>query len=336
MYHTFIKGDVKYLRSANYNYNFNLKTGYFERWGKFKDEDPEMSYFGPEILDLEISEQCHMGCQFCYKSNVGNKGRNMSFDTFVQILDTMPSTLTQIAFGIGSIDSNKDLYKMMEYSKQNSIIPNITINGDRMTDDDYHQLSTLAGAVSVSFYGNKDLCYNAIKNLSDYGLKQTNIHIMMSEETESWIWEVIEDSQTDERLKDLNAIVFLALKQKGRGVNHTRISEDSYKKIIKTCLEKNVRFGFDSCGANRFMEVTKDLGCEYLNVYAEPCESGIFSSYINVEGKYFPCSFAEDVTEGIDCTKIKDFYEEVWMNGHTCKERKKLLCNNRNCPYFEV
>jgi len=57
----------KVLRSENYNYIFNSRTGFFVRWGKTADDDPQYSPFGPEILDLEISVggDCMGNCPFC-------------------------------------------------------------------------------------------------------------------------------------------------------------------------------------------------------------------------------------------------------------------------------
>jgi len=57
----------KSLQSDEYNYIFDVNNGYFERWGKTEDEDPTWSPFGPEIMDIEISdgESCPMTCAFC-------------------------------------------------------------------------------------------------------------------------------------------------------------------------------------------------------------------------------------------------------------------------------
>ena len=48
------KNNVKQVISRDYNYLFNKKSGYFARWGKTKEDDPQLAPF-PEILDLEIS-----------------------------------------------------------------------------------------------------------------------------------------------------------------------------------------------------------------------------------------------------------------------------------------
>jgi MoaA/NifB/PqqE/SkfB family radical SAM enzyme len=94
------------------------------RWGKTKEDDPNYSEFGPEIVDIEISEVCTHGCTFCYKSNI-KVGRNMSLDTYKEVLKKLPKTVTQIAFGIGDIDGNPDLFPILAAHKSRHR-PNIT------------------------------------------------------------------------------------------------------------------------------------------------------------------------------------------------------------------
>jgi len=58
--------DFKVVKSENYNYTFDKRTGFFARWGKTQEDDPKFSPIGPEILDLEISVNgCPNACPFC-------------------------------------------------------------------------------------------------------------------------------------------------------------------------------------------------------------------------------------------------------------------------------
>ena len=143
--------EIRKVRSPGYNYNFSTKTGYFERWGKTKQDDPDYSPNGPEIIDCEISTICNQGCKFCYKGNT-SKGENMSLETFKKLFSKFPKDFlpTQIAFGIGSIDSNPDTFPIMQYCRDNGVIPNITINGSGMTPELYDKLVAVCGAVAIS------------------------------------------------------------------------------------------------------------------------------------------------------------------------------------------
>lgn len=335
-----IEDGIKKFRSPEYNYNFNLSNGYFERWGKTEQDDPTYSPYGPEILDIEVSTICHFGCPFCYKSNTGS-GHNMSFETFKKIIDSFPKYndvhfLTQVAFGVGSIDSCPDLWMMMEYCRSINIIPNITINGDRLTDEIVQNLKSLCGAISVSKYEDKNICYDAIQRLKTAGCKQINIHQLSSLETQDACFESLDDYKNDPRLNGLNAIVFLALKQKGRGVGYSPMPYTTFKGLVSRAVELHAPIGFDSCGCSKLLEVAVEIGKydEWIQ-FAEPCESCSFSSYIDTDGVFFPCSFAAECCVGTDVTKASNFME-IWGSSNTVMERNRIQDNQRKCPYFNV
>ena len=147
---------IKIFKSKGYNFIFNRKTGEHIRWGKTLKDDAEISPYGPEIIDCEITTSCKgiLGdgsvCSFCYKSNTP-KGNNMSFETFKKIADKFPDIVTQIAFGVdANCKSNKDTFKIMAYCRKKGIIPNITVaNVDKGTAK---QLAKYVGGIAISSY----------------------------------------------------------------------------------------------------------------------------------------------------------------------------------------
>ncbi|MFW5752183.1 MAG: radical SAM/SPASM domain-containing protein [bacterium] len=334
--------EKKILRSSWYNYNFYKKDGLFLRWGKNINDDP---LFGlPEIADIEISDICHgvnnTPCKFCYKSNTP-AGHNMSFGTFSKIIDVLPNSITQVALGIGDIDANADLWEISAYCHEKGIIPNITINGDRLTDYLAGQLARYMGGISVSLY-DKDITYNAVEKLCGLGHGQVNIHYMLSHETYPGAFELIEDVVHDKRLDNLHGVIFLSLKQMGRGKSFTPASQAEFERLIDFALGKGIRFGFDSCSAHKFLKsIETHPDKERMEKMVEPCESfGMFSLYVNNRGRYFPCSFAEkahpDFMDGIDLLSISDFIEECWNSELIREWRNKMIKSNRVCPLYNI
>lgn len=329
--------NFKIFISNKYNYIFNKKNGQFCRWGKTKEDDPLFSPFGPEILDLEISKgKCLGNCEFCYKCNGNNNPvNNLSFIDFKKIIKKMPKILTQIAFGITDIYANPDFFKMIRYSRKKGIIPNYTTHGLDVDDYAVKQTAKFCGAVAVSLV-NKEKSYNAIKKFTDAGMNQVNIHFMLSKETFSNAFSLIEDIKSDERLKKLNAVVFLGYKHKNFNSLHNSIPNvTKYKKLIEACNKNKIRYGFDSCSCPLyFKSIEEKENNKNLSIFAEPCESGLFSSYINCEGEFYPCSFSEgegNWKEGINVLKIKNFIKDVWNNKKLINWRNKLIISSKNC-----
>lgn len=333
---------LKTYTSEDYNFVFNVSNGNFARWGKTYEDDPEFSPIGPEILDIEVSTICSKGCSHCYKSNT-NSGDNMSLETFTRIFKLFPKTLTQIAFGVGDIDANPDLYDMFKLCRKHNVVPNLTINGERMNDYHYDMISSLCGATAVSLY-DKDTTYFAVKELADRGMQQVNIHSLLSYETFDKCMEVLKDSQTDPRLEKLNAIVFLWLKPKGVRNKHSQVNQLQYEHLVNYALSNNVRFGFDSCSAPMFLHAVRNhKSYQQFETVCEPCESTLFSYYINTQGFGFPCSFSENTEnyKGVDVANATNFIKDVWEAPETLKFRDIVISNKdenrcRTCQVYSL
>lgn len=334
--------DYKKLRSPGLNYNFDKNTGNMETWGALEEDDPQWSPFGPFIVDMEITTICKGPggklCPFCYKSNTSN-GRYMTFETFKEIFHKLPDVVTQIAFGAdATLETNPDVWDIMQYCRDNGVIPNVTVAD--ITEDTAKKLTKVCGAVAVSRYADKSICYDSVKRLVDAGMKQVNIHMMISKETFSQAVETVTDIDNDPRLRGMNAIVFLSLKNKGRGEKYSVLSQKEFTKLVYFTMAKNIRFGFDSCSCHSFLKSVKNLS-NYDSLYrmAEPCESGLFSAYIDVSGNFYPCSFCEGTEkwkDGISVLEYGDFINDVWKSNRILSWNDNLLSNKRDCPIYII
>ncbi len=337
---------IRNVRTDGYNYDFNDRTGEFARWGKNYEDDPQMSPLGPELADIEISTICSgIGgkvCEHCYKSN-GPVGKNMSLQTFKIVFEKLlPQGIdipgpNQIAFGIGDINSNPDMLDIFWHCRDNGVIPNVTINGWNLSPEMAFKLAEVCGAVAVSRYSPKSVCYDAVKLLTDAGLEQVNIHQLASQQTFNRCFTTLKDMEKDPRLEKLNATVFLGLKKKGRGENYDPLTQNQFKVLVDHALGKQLRIGFDSCTAHKFLEIIRNT--EYYDQMVnlvEPCESTLFSIYIDVEGNVYPCSFCEGAIGKLgNILEAKDVME-IWNGDGIKRFRNHLLALGRKCPVYEV
>jgi MoaA/NifB/PqqE/SkfB family radical SAM enzyme len=328
--------NLKSLSSPTYHYLFDKKHGTFIRYGESFKDDPTYCPFGPEILDIELSTICHKACSWCYKSNTA-KGHNMSLETYKELFSKFPKSLTQIAFGIGDIDSNPDLFKIMEYTRERGIIPNITINGERLTDEICNKLSSLCGAVAVSAYGDLRICFGAIKKLTDLGMKQVNIHKLLAYETYDQCMNLLYQAKDH---PEVNAIVFLWVKPKGeRNLFRQLPNKTMYKTLVDYALDNQVKIGFDSCSATMFLDaIKKRKGHRRLEQLVEPCESTCFSFYIDVNGIGWPCSFCGGLPKfsGLNVLHCNDFITDIWNHPETISFREGNIKCNGKCQPFKL
>lgn len=183
----------KHVRSESYNFDFDKATGTHMRWGATFEDDPDYSPIGPEILDLEITvDGCPNNCDFCYKGNTNGPPINMPYERFVRVVDLFPLTLTQIAFGITTVKANPDFIRMMKYARDKGIIPNFTLSGVELTEEIAQEVAGLVGSVAVSIYeGKEETGYEAVRMLSEAGIKQVNLQLVVSEQTYDFVNRVL-------------------------------------------------------------------------------------------------------------------------------------------------
>ena len=335
----------------SYHCFFDKTSGLNIRFGETLGDDPEYCGLGPEILDLEVSVNgCvpvpgSTNCRYCYKNNTNAPATNMSFETFKAIVDRFPKNLSQIAFGITGLQTNPDLERMFKYCRKIGIVPNVTTVGADMNDKMLDVLAENCGAVAVSCYtGAKALCYETIAKIHQRAKDKfnknlhVNMHIVLSKDNLSHVKEVLQDI-ADKKVPDLNAVVFLRIKPKGRASKmDCQVPKEIYSDILSFCFEKDIPFGFDSCSATPVIEVLKDFEKENLCDNCEPCESSKFSSYINVKGEYWSCSFTEGLYDFIKPINVLDYGPVTeWWNSDEIKKVRN--CQNpacKSCPVFNL
>ena len=349
-YRVYENNEFKQFISPKAKYIFNKLTGQMISWGEETKDDPER-FPAPNIADIEITGCCtglHNNgdvCPFCYKSNTPSSGTYMTFEEFKHIIDVYPKSLTQVALGADAcLVCNPDIWKMMEYCRAKGIIPNVTL-ANVLNDEIADNLVKYCGAVAISVYNDFDIAFDSVKKLTDRGMTQVNIHLLLAENYYERAKAVLNARLTDPRLSKLNAIVCLGLKRKGRGSSFERMTDEHFREIVEFATNNHIGLGFDSCNSKRALEVLGDS----VKSCVIACESTLESSYVNYKGYYHPCSFMEGEgcwKEGIslkEVTSTEDFLDKVWNHEKTLNFMESLLATTKNncygcreCPYYEV
>jgi len=240
----------------------------------------------------------------------------------------------QIAIGLTNTTSNPDFWNILEECNKREITPNFTTHGLDITPEIAKKVFKLCGAVAVSIV-DKEKSYDTVKMFINTGMKQVNIHCMLSKERLEFAKQLIEDiAGKDSRLDRLNAVVFLQYKNKNGKGGHTQPTKEEFKELIDFCDNKGINYGFDSCSASLYESVAN----KKFHIFSERCESGLMSAYISVDGRFYACSFAEEIgiwKDGIDVVGCIHF-SDIWNSDKLNKWRNILLKNNRKCPLYNL
>jgi radical SAM protein with 4Fe4S-binding SPASM domain len=288
---------------------FMIRSGIYEN-GKETNTDPFMRSF-PSLIDCGIMGSCVHGksglCKLagtgCYQSGGKKEFPNMSLENYKNIIDQSKGKVWEIALG-GRGDPNKheNFKEILEYTRENGIVPNYTTSG-LMLEDEEIEYSKLCGAVAVSEY-NTGYTHNAITSFIRAGIK-TNVHYILGESSYEKIIERLENRHYDNL--GINAIIFLLHKNIGEGKKQNVLSIDHAKEFFEFIDSRKFSFkiGFDSCSSAGLVN--------YSNVdrrLFDTCEGARFSCYVSADMVMTPCSFDQELRWGVDLKE--NTMQEAW------------------------
>jgi len=272
----------------------------------------------------------------------------MSLETFKTVFDKFPESVNQIAFSADStLKANPALFDMMDYCynnpQSNVVIPSISVAQLERKEAE-KLIDSYIGCVGVSMYENKEVCYDTAKLLTDVAKEkgrkaQVNLQVVVSDHNFEHIMGILDDMDTDPRLEEINCIVYLSLKQKGRGEGFKLLSDEKWLQLLDKTMKSVEFFGVDVCSTGKLQAFSQ--GSEETRDVEEPCEAGYYSMYINKEGEMFPCSFLEN-TPGWHggCDLLTEDFADIWLGERFAKHRESIeaiRCGDRTgCPYWDI
>lgn len=333
-----------YYSDPKYNFieYFNNETGFLLRSNILENgvetaQEPVMRSY-PELIDIGIMGTCLAAKKgFCKKAGVDcyqdalvRHRPNMSFLQYSSIISQVKGKTFQVSLG-GTGDPNKheSFQAILELSRENCIVPNLTTSGWLMSANEISLMRKYCGAVAVSFYTRLDSSENetnpiTIKAISDLLAAgcQTNIHYVLSLQT---INEAIYRLENDLFPHGINAVVFLLYKPVGQAnrANILSVNNASYQNLMELIRKSNFdfRIGFDTCQSVALKKLLPSIHNDCIDF----CEASRFSMYVDCDMLAYPCSFGHDNKKyvvDLKCHTLK----EAWNSNEFNMFRRKQYC----------
>jgi len=329
---------TKRFRNEDYEIFFDTSTGFEIMRGVNGKPDPFKLEL-PSLIDIGIMGHCDNKCAFCYQGH--DEQPNMKIEDYKTIIDQVKHHTNQVALGgRGDPNLHENFKEIVEYARNNNVVPNYTTSGFRLTDEQI-EISKMCGAVAVSDYKMIET-YSSIKRLMDSGIK-TNIHLIFSNGNFNDCIKILHGSDPwDPKFKHhnsvvdidrLNAVIFLLFKPAGAGVNTSGMRPSLYQLDVFSNLifesKANFKVAIDSCLVNHVLQRVEPNKLQSLSI--DTCEGARMSGYITPDMKMKPCSFAEKSWE-ISITNKQDI-SYIWNQSTKFKSfRSKLEKERTSCP----
>ncbi len=307
---------IKQYKESNYTVLFDRASGVFLRLGQ-KDTTPFYNSNTPELLDISITNYCERGCYFCYRSSNKN-GNHMDLIEYTRLIkEAQQIGVLQIALGGGNPNQHPDFIDILKVTRNHSIIPSYTTNGQGMTDEIYKATKEYCGALAVSWYPPYIDAINVIDKCNENNIK-INIHFMLNQNT---IKDAILLLHNKSILQKVNAVIFLNYKPIHSSSNLCLKDDailDEFFNMIKEA--KYCKIGFDSCMISFLTKLIGSLKVETIDF----CEAARFSAFISENSIMYPCSFMCDTNlQGVDLRNTS--IQKAWKNGDIFKLTRRSL-----------
>ena len=208
---------LKRKHGEGYNFIGDTETGVTMRWGTALGEDPLFAPW-PELADISISNHCSKNCDFCYRDSKPDNSF-MSVADYESVLDSLTSprwgSVFQVALGGGEPLEHPDFIAIIEQTWKRGIVANFTTNGHGVTKSLAENIAGKVGAVAVSVAKMEEIPTVQLKMLADAGIR-TNLHFILDNGSIGQATEILE-GRFNHLLDDVNAVIFLTFKPRGRG-----------------------------------------------------------------------------------------------------------------------
>ncbi len=293
----------------HYSTLFNPTTGFFARVEDRGYPEPFWSEHGPELIDISITNWCDRDCAICYRGS-GKHGSHMPLVEYEMILRQAAAIGTmQVALGGGNPNQHPEFIEILRITREGfGVVPSYTTNGRGLTSSVLDSSASLCGAVAVSAYEPYDEAAVAVELLVEAGAR-VNIHFVLSassiETAVAWLRE------PPRFLERVNAVVFLNYKPVGRGSVEPLLADSPRLQEFFGMLQAGGRpfkIGFDSCSVSGVASMTSVPAAFY-----DACEAGRFSMFISETLRAYPCSFMENLSEGVMLNDSN--LPSVWQTG---------------------
>lgn len=290
----------------------------------------------PKIVQIEITNKCPLKCPQCYKSP---DAKMMDMKKFASIIDDCSNiNVGAIMINGGEPMMNDHFIEMIEYASSKNISTYCFLSGLKFSERVVKRLENLKISVSISLNGIDE----NVNTLSRDGYEHA-IHAIdyLSNSTVDWgiNWVARHDN-----VEDFNNVINYAINKKANFINvignkingKALVSPMVYDDfvLLKDIINKNkdlINIRIETC----FSIMLKFMEIKSVPLF-DGCMAGIQVCFIDVDGKYHPCShlyYPESFNNIQDYWENSNILSKLRTIDLSLSEQCRGCSNNSKCRF---
>lgn len=226
-------------------------------------EQPDMELVPkyPELVDIKLTDVCHIGCAWCYQDSTSNS-KHGNTELIKTVIKSLP-TWTEVAFGGGDVLQHPDIVEILTFARNNGLTSsNVTMNWQSIMryPDKVKEVMPLLDAIGVSITGKGQIqkVIEKLQELDCYRPSRICFHIIPDLYSKDLLIKILNEVAENAPQSD---VLFLGYKTNGRGhlVKTKPKHADDMREIVNYIIEKNINLQCDTKFIQDYLDVIKEV-----------------------------------------------------------------------------
>ena len=282
----------------------------------------------PYLYIIDIGNICNLQCPLCPTGTSSSKRKRqfMCYENYIEIFDKFKKYAYWVFLcNWGEPFLNKDLFKIIDYTKKNNVGVILSTNFNMVTDEMLESVVKLeVDRLTLSIDGSNQDSYEKYRKNGDFEKVLSNLKklLFIKQESKSEypviVWQYLVSKKNEKFVPEARRLA------KDLGV------EIEFPKFI---LKHGITFKNEKIDKKLIDEWITDESQKNINSYTFkvriPCEHLFFSMIVNPEGSTSPCCAVHDSKTDFG-DLLNDDLETLWNNGNYLSARS--LFSNKDIP----
>jgi organic radical activating enzyme len=262
-----------------------------------KEPDSDLIPKHPELVDIKLTDVCHIGCPWCYQDSTSDSVHG-NLDLIKTVIKSLNPKVTEVAYGGGDVLQHPDIVEILEFSRECGLnSSNITMNWQSIMKypDKVEKVMPLLDAIGVSITGVGQVknVVEKLKEINCFRPSRICFHIIPDLYSKRIITKILNEVLEFSHESD---VLFLGYKTNGRGKNISTEQISDMMEIFNFAINHRVSLQCDTKFIKDYFEVIKAVS----NELTYDIQEGEFSMNIDcVEEFYSQSSYNLDFKEKI-------------------------------------